>query len=398
MACVTKRRGRWVLDFRDENGRRHWETYRTKKGADDALTEIRKDLKDGNYVDPGTLPTVAEVAGHWLNLKRDHPASSVNVWQTQIERHLIPAFGPLRIDQLSPAAIERLRNQKRDGDTDGSSRLARATINQLLQTLTAICDYAVGHGLLRTNPGLAVKRVREQRQSGTVVEIDPKDVLTAAQAGRLIEAADPGLYRTFIKTALLTGCRRGELLGLTWAHVDLEAGTLKIRRSLSWAKGTEKGYGKSVAVFGPPKTRSSARTLDLAPELVHDLRVWKLQSRYKRDEDLVFPNSLGNPLHGAFLNKGLAKALAASKGLPRVDLHGLRHSFASILIGRGVPVTQVSRLLGHKNPDLTLKVYSHWFRGESAAPVMAELAGAILGGPERGSKVVAVPEIAGLSR
>lgn len=168
-------------------------------------------------------------------------------------------------------AIQTFRNAKRDG-TDGHEKIARSTINQLLQTLTAICEHAVLHRYVKANPGKSVARVKRERRAGTVAAVDPKHVLTAAQAGQLIEAAAPGLYRTFIKTALLTGCRRGELLGLAWEHVDLEAGTLRVERSLSWECGAERGYGKSQPVFGPPKTDSSYRTLDLAAELVHDLK------------------------------------------------------------------------------------------------------------------------------
>jgi integrase len=398
MACIKKRRGKWVLDFRDQNKRRHWETFNTSKAAKDALTELSKKLKDRTYVDPATLPTFAEVATAWLNTKRDHPSSTWGYWRTQVELHFIPVFGPLRIDQVTAFRIEEFRNAKRDG-TGGHEPLARSTINQMLQTLTAILAYAAKHRYIIENPGKLVDRVRKNRKAGlaTVQAVDPREVLTPEQAGLLVDAAEPGLYRTFIKTALLTGCRRGELLGLAWEHVDLEAHKLRIERSLAWEQGKERGYGKSKPVFGPPKSESSFRTLDLPVDLVHDLRVWKMQSRYKTEADLVFPNSLGKPLHGAFLHKGLAKARTevnrrtveqGMEDLPHVDLHGLRHTFGSIMLALGKPITQVSRLLGHKNPDLTMKVYAHWLKGESSASAMEDLATAI-SGQKRGSKVVA---------
>jgi integrase len=397
MACVRKRRGRWVVDFRDHNGKRHWETYDTKKEADDRLADRTIEVREHTYIDAGELPTFAAVAQGWLTIKRDHPASTFNFWRSHVELHLVPAFGERRIDQVLAADIERFRNAKRDG-TDGHTQLARATINQLLQTLTAILDYAVAHKYLRSNPGSAVKRVRAERRTGVTdnVEVDPKEVLTAEQAGQVIGAATPGLYRTFIMMGLLTGCRSGELLALAWEHVDLDAATVKISRSLSRARSEVRGYGKSVPVFGPTKTPSSNRTLDLAPELVHALKVWRLQSRYKGDEDLVFTNSLGGPLHRAFLHKGLRRALDQCAGVPRVNLHGLRHSFASILIQRGHAVSEVAQILGHKSPELTLKVYTHWFKGLSSAKTMADLAGAICAPrPATGSNLVATDETAG---
>jgi len=383
MACVRKRRGRWVADFRDNQGKRHWSTYRTKKEADDALADVRRDLREGAYRDPVTLPTFEQVARDWLAVKQDHPASSFMFWQTQVERHFLPAFGALRIDQVTVRDVERFRNAKRDG-TDGHERLQRSTINQLLQTLTAILEYAVVHQYLNANPGKQVKRVRVERRAGAagVQAVDPRQVLTAEQAAAVIEASKPGLYRTFITTAVHTGARVGELLALNWEHLDLEGGTMRIERSLSWVRSEERGYGKAKPLFGPPKTDSSYRTLDLAPDLVHELKAWRLRSRYSRDEELVFPNSLGKPLHRAFLHKGLRLAIEkANTGRagtpPHVSVHGLRHSFASLMIQLGKPVSQVSQILGHKNPDLTLKVYTHWFTGASSASAMADLAAAI---------------------
>lgn len=181
---------------------------------------------------------------------------------------------------------------------------------------------------------------------------------------------------------------------------------MQIERSLSWVRGEQRGYGKAVPVFGPPKTDSSYRSIDLAPELVHELKGWRLRSRFSRDEDLIFPNSRGKPLHGAFVHKGLQAALkAANKGrgpglpeIPHVSVHSLRHTFASLMIQLGKPVSQVSQILGHKNPELTLKVYTHWFASASSASAMADLAAAIRGQDRpTGSKTVADAAAAGLT-
>lgn len=387
MACISKRRGRYVVDFRDQNGKRHWKSYRTAREAKDALAELHQQVRSGTYRDPASLPTFTTIADNWLRLKQDHPASTLGYWRSQVERHFKPVFGPLRIDHVTRATIEHFRNAKRDG-SGGHAQLARATINQLLQNLSAILDYAVDHGHILVNPGRSVKRIRVERRAGTpgIHSIGPKEVFTAEQAGLVIESAKRGLYRTYIATSLHTGARSGELLALAWAHLDLKAGTMRIERSLSWVSGEKRGYGESKPVFGPPKTDSSYRTLDLAADLVRELSAWRLQSRYSQDTDLVFSNSLGKPLHRAFLHKGLQRAIKAANErvttlgiplLPHVDLHGLRHSFASIMIQLGKPVSQVANLLGHKNAELTLKVYTHWFASESSASAIADLAAAM---------------------
>jgi integrase len=206
--------------------------------------------------------------------------------------------------------VERFRNEKRD-----SGDLEPGTVNSLVQRLTAILSYAVKHGYISRNPAVhtLVARVRPPRVADRVAEVvDPSEVLTAEQARALIEASKTGLHRTFITTALLTGCRSGELLALPWAHVDLAARKLKISRSLSWDRSG--GKGKTKPVFGPPKTDSSYRTLDLVPELVTVLAEWKLQSRFTADTDLVFTNQTGGPLFLSFIYKGGREGVQAGRG------------------------------------------------------------------------------------
>lgn len=318
MACVVKRRGKWVVDFRDHDGRRRWETYETRKQADDALAARIGEVKAGVYRAPADLPTFETVAHDWLNGKRDRAPSTVEFLDGVLKRHVLPEFGARRIDTINSTAVERFRNQKRD------TGMQAATVNTILQKLTAILAYAVRHGYIARNPAehSVVERVRRARVADQAAEaVDPRSVVTAEQARQLIAAAEAGLHRTFVMMAILTGSRSGELLALPWAHVDLETRKLRISRSLSWDRSGE----KTVPVFGPPKTDSSYRTLDLVPELVAALREWRMRSPFKADDDLVFTNQTGGALHLAHLGKGLRHALDACPTLPRVTPHELRH-------------------------------------------------------------------------
>jgi integrase len=381
MACVVKRRNKWVVDFRDQSGVRRWETYETRKQADAALAKRIGETKSGVYKAPAELPTFEKVATDWLDGKRDRAASTYSILSGLVRLHYLPAFGPRRIDTITAADVERFRNEKR------ATMVARY-VNALLQHLGAIFGYAVKHNLIVRNPAdrTLVERVRRARVADQVAEaIDPRSVLTGPQAHQLIAAARPGIVRTFITLALLTGCRSGELLALPWGHVDLDQRKLKVSRSLSWDRSGEKGK----PVFGPPKTDSSYRTLDIAPELVAMLREWKVRSPYKSDADLVFATQAGGPQHLGYLRRGLDAALDACPTLPRVSPHELRHTFASLLLLANRPVTQVARLLGHKDPSITLTVYSHWFDDaeEKNRETMGALAATVL--TPSGSKTVA---------
>ena len=187
---------------------------------------------------------------------------------------------------------------------------------------------------------------------------------------KVLEKAQPGYYRSLFLTAYLTGMRSGELFALRWSDIELKGidaesgresrGRIFVRRSLSWAR-VEKEDGPVRPRFFPPKTKAGVRTLPIPMELAGALRRWKLQCP-QNEHDLVFPMADGQAMHrSTALRYGLWPALSRA-GLRRVNMHSLRHSFASALIMAGAPVTEVQSLLGHSSPGVTLKVYSHWFK------------------------------------
>ena len=198
-----------------------------------------------------------------------------------------------------------------------------------------------------------------------------REVLEPNEIRKVLEKAEPGYYRTLFLTADLTGMRSGELFALRWSDIELKGidaetgkessrGRIFVRRSLSWAR-VKKDDGPVRPRFFPPKTKAGVRTLPIPMELAGALRRWKLQCP-QSEHDMVFPMPDGQPMHrSTALRYGLWPALSRA-GLRRVNMHSLRHSFASALIMAGAPVTEVQSLLGHSSPAVTLKVYSHWFK------------------------------------
>lgn len=168
--------------------------------------------------------------------------------------------------------------------------------------------------------------------------------------------------------------RRGELLGLRWQDVELEAGRLSIRQSLV-------ASGKYEPRFEEPKTDRGRRSIPLPPEATATLRSWRAQQAQERlqwgpawtDSGLLFTREDGTPLHPDRFSKLFGRHVRAV-GLPRIRLHDLRHTFATLALCAGVPAKVVSEILGHASIAITLDVYSH------AVPALQEDATARVAG------------------
>lgn len=190
-----------------------------------------------------------------------------------------------------------------------------------------------------------------------------------------------------VALALATGARRGELLAQRWSDVDLEAGTLRIERSLEQTKA----FGLR---FKSPKTRHGRRVVTVPPWIVAELRAhWKAQQERrlelglgKAPEDaLVLGKKDGTPPRPTTVSAEWIK-FAKRHGFAPVKFHALRHTHASQLINAGMDVITISRRLGHASPNVTLGVYGHRFKnkdGQAAQIVEAAFADILAKGADR---------------
>jgi integrase len=217
-------------------------------------------------------------------------------------------------------------------------------------------------GLIPRNAAGPVKPPRPRR-----VEIR---ALGREQVRALFEAARGDRLEALYVLAVTAGLRRGELQGLTWEDVDLDAGTLQVRRTPSEPRG---GY-----IFEAPKSGKGRqiRLTQRATVALKEHRKRQLEERMERgalwqDHGLVFPSGVGTPLLGGNLNRAF-KALLQRTGLPEIRFHDLRHTCATLLLRQGVNSMFVQELLGHADISLTLNVYSHVLpdMGDAAAGAM----------------------------
>jgi integrase len=218
-----------------------------------------------------------------------------------------------------------------------------------------------------------------QRPTSTRWKVRPEQVYSPDRLLRLIQSAEPGFAQTILTTFALTGLRHGEGVALMWRDIDFDQREITIRRNWSGL------YRDGEPVFSTPKTKHSIRKIHISDELCLALQKWKLQCPPSK-WDLVFPRADGRPqdrkatwcAFDAAIKKANENAREDEK-LRRLTIHSLRHSFASIHLMNGIPIPEVTAMLGHANVNITMTVYVH-FIPRMQTDSVAKLATAIFSG------------------
>jgi integrase len=233
--------------------------------------------------------------------------------------------------------------------TDG--RFKPATIRITHNVCRQALDDAVDWGLIPTNPALRTKPPRVPRPT-----VHP---LTPAQAQALLKAADGHLWRVLWYTIALTGCRRGEALGLRWPDINWEHRTITIQRTLAGKAARQQVH--------EPKTASGRRVVAASRFLMDLLKAHQHQQKLAQlaagsawvETGFVFTTRTGRPLDGDNVRRAYKKVLKAAGLPPETRIYDLRHAMATWWLSQGVPVKVVSERLGHASIAITLQLYGH---------------------------------------
>lgn len=337
--------GRWEAKLTLPNGKRRTVYGKTAQEAKDKLKALMRDQEQGRDLTKGRVKT-GDFLARWLDevAAKRLGAASLARYRTIVRLHLTPEIGNVYLDALTPAKLQSVLNAK------AASGLAPGTVKYCRDVLRSALSQAERWGMVSKNVAKLVE----------VPKAAPKRTvpLSAEQARALIAGTADDRYGPLWAMALYTGMRQGELLGLRWADLDLDAGRLTVRQALKRV-GSEYSYGA-------PKSRTSRRTIPSPAAAVSVLRhhrkaqnVERLQSGGNwQDTELVFCRRDGSPLDGRRVTRRLQEALDRH-GLPNTTFHALRHSCASLLIANGESLAKVSRLLGHSTVQLTLDTYGH---------------------------------------
>jgi integrase len=338
-----------------------------REAAAHLRVEISK-AETGAWVEPSKQRLDAYLA-EWVAGQR-LSVSTLASYRKNIRLHIDPYLGETRLSRLTGAAVDAwMRKLETSGRADGRGGLSARTVRYVYTILRSALGDAVRRGRLAVNP-----TDRSTPPSPSEARSPEMQAWTAGELARFLrwaEARDPDLAMGW-RLLAATGMRRGEALALRWRDVDLDAGRLQVRRSLGVVK--TKGDGQQL-VEGPTKT-DQARVVDIDADTVAALRAYRatrssLAPELVRGSSLVLGNLDGTHRHPErYSRRFVEQVVQARKALgedqlPKIRLHDLRHTHATLLLAAGEPVKMVSERLGHASATITPTVYQHVHPGMS---------------------------------
>ena len=350
MACIRKRRGKWVVDYRDGADIRRWVTCNTRRDAEHVLADRMR--ATGEQPRPAVDPniSVAAYAEHWLSVVASSlKHRSLISYQGSVERHIVPILGGIRLRRLHRMQIKDFLALKL------SSGLARRTVALLHATLRAMLSGAVDDGILLANPANKLGRTLRLGTPKAALQEEIK-AFTREQLHLFLETAKqrrPRLSCFFLLLAR-TGMRLGEGLALQWNDLDFKNREIRVARSL-WRGRIEtpkSGYG---------------RTVDMSEQLAMGLKALRaeraaetLKHGWAGVPPWLFGTPDARPLHPSWVQAAFKSVLKAADLPKHFSPHCLRHTFASLLLQQGESPVYIQRQLGHASIQLTVDIYGRW--------------------------------------
>jgi integrase len=323
-------------------------TYRTKKEAEKAERDALVQQERGTLVDPKKT-TVAELLDTWLTTKAGAVTpNSYKDYEITIRRHVKPALGTVKAQALNPAQLQAQFTHWRDAG------LQPRTMARCHSVLNQALAQALDWGIVSRNVCMMVKKPTIAKR--------PATVWSKAEWRAFLKVARTDALAPMWFFLAVEGMRRGEALGLRWSDVNWERGTVHIAQSVVPDRNA-----KGKAVIQPrAKTAAGSRTVRLTPETLAVLESHRDRQRFIRlaaggawqDHDLIICTSIGTPINPNNVTRSYNRLIILA-GVPRIRVHDMRHTAATLLLRDGNHAKLVSERLGHANIGITLDTYSH---------------------------------------
>jgi integrase len=334
---------RWLVRWRDENDEQCKRSFAKRNGLDpeecaEAFdAQRRADEARGEWIDPriGKTP-FQEYAPVWMK-SRLHKTGTVDTYEGHLRNHIFPAFGRFGIAAIRPTTVQQWIK-----DLQTIKGLAPRTIETIYVIFASIMRGAVRDGYIRKTP---CADIRLPEASKTVVRL-----LTPAQVLQLA-AVMPQRYALLVLLGAGAGLRQGEAFGLALDRVDTECGMITVDQQVVVVD--------RHPILATPKTSASLRDVPM-PRFVMRAVNAHADEHGLDQGDVLCRTPRGTLLRRDYYNRNIWKPALVAAGLAGdTTFHDLRHTFASTALAEGVPISEVSRWLGHRSITTTVDLYGH---------------------------------------
>ncbi len=361
---VKKCRKSWYV-FIYHHGQRKAKHVGSREAAEKVRREIEARLAMGDLgvlsPEASGIPTLADYVATWQKhyAAREMKPSTAHFYDQFLRLYVLPTFGASGLDQIRRDAVKRWITALT------AKGLARNTVRLAVASLRCVLNVAIEDGLLVSNPaqrlGRLIKSEKPERQA---------TALTAEEVTRLLNGAKqfcPKHYPFFL-TAVRAGLREGELVSLKWDDIQFGDGSEEANRYIL----VQRTYDRRTHKFLTTKSKRPRR-VDMSRELrdallqLRDRALMKAGQRGRENfgNELVFPSEAGTILDITNLVSRHFLPLLKHVGIRRVRFHDLRHTFGSLLIEAGAPLTYVRDQMGHSSIKVTVDTYGHMVPGSN---------------------------------
>ncbi|WP_303836704.1 site-specific integrase [Ruminococcus flavefaciens] len=365
-SIIKDKRGFWrgAISLPSSNGK-HKKKYiygKTRKDVSDKMNDIINQLRTNTYVEPCKI-TLYEWLCTWLDqyCKNEVRLSTYVNYDTYVQRHIRNTIGEYKLCDLNTAIMQAFFNDKaKKGKLNGSGGLSPKTIKNMHDMMHRALDKAVHLDMIIKNPTDYVALPKRKKTEMRYLTTEEQSNLQDAIKGERLEMP--------ILLALYTGMRQGELFGLQWSYVHLESkdrSWLRVVQAVNrFSDRTNESEKKTFLALSEPKTPHSVRAIPLLPYIAERLRQYKEeQEEYFKEKGLpmtnmVFTTKAGNLVDPRDFQRDF-KLLLKRYNLREINVHALRHTFATRALESGMNVKTLSKILGHSSVAFTLDTYAH---------------------------------------
>lgn len=360
------KQGRWrgqvTLPSVDGKVHRKYFYGKTRKEVADKVAELMRQINSNTYIEPSKV-TLYEWLCEWLEIycKPELRITTYVNYELYIEKHIKDTLGGYKLTALTTAIFQQYYNYKSEnGRLDGAGGLSPKTLRNLHNMLHKALEQAVNLDMISKNPVTYAVLPKSQKKE--------MRYFTESEQRKLQEVIKGHRLEMPILLALYTGVRQGELLGLRWdnVHINLSGQSyIKIVETVYRIKNYGGGNeGKTSLIINKPKTRHSVRTIPLLPDIAKKLYDYKMrQAEYLSANGYpyigyVFTTTIGTIMEPRDLQRDFKKILVQND-MRVINVHGLRHTFATRALESGMSPKTLSKILGHSSVGFTLDTYAH---------------------------------------